>query len=300
MKKILLYTLLNLVIVYPSSAQDEVHVVTKSIEKDLDYSSGEQLEIRAEKASIKVETWSKGYISLEIKLISKHKRKEVATSELELLKYEISKTNGKHLVTNYFEADDKFVRVKGNLQAAFNLKLPPGCDILIVNHYGKLSVTNLKSDMDATLKFVDCQVFNGTGSLTIESSFGNIFLNGYGGRLRAKLERSKLELTGFDGVADLNTRYGEVDIDGGSFKKLEINGVRTQISFTTFNLESYNYDVKTTFSAIRVPERIVSYLSLSNEYQEFLKNFNDDNPKIKLHTTYGSINLKQTFSASTK
>lgn len=300
MKKLLLYLTFSVLATNPLIAQEEVHVVTKSIGKDLEYASGDELEIRAEKASIKVETWSKKYISLEIKLISKHKKKEVAKSELDLLKYQITKADNKHLVSNYFEANDKFVRVKGNLQAEFLIKVPNGCDILITNHYGKLSVSNLQSDMDAMLKFVDCQVINGTGSLNIESSFGNIYLDGFAGSLRAKLERSNLELNSFDGMANLDTRYGEVDVEGGRFKKLDINGIRTQISFSTFNLESYNYDVKTTFSVIRVPKSIGSYLNLSDEYQKLLKDFSDNNPKIKLHTTYGSINLKQTFSASNK
>ena len=299
MKKLSLYVLF--VIVYSqTTAQNEVHMVTKTIEKELDYSSGDELEIRAEKAAISITTWEKRYISLEIKLISKHKKKEVAKSELELLKYQVTKVENKHLVSNFFEANDKFVRVKGNLQAEFILKIPDGCDIVLTNHYGKLSVSNLSSDMNAILKFVDFQIIGGTGSLNIQSSFGDLYLKGFRGSLKAKLERSNLEVLSFNGIANLEANYGAGDIEGGRFQELAVHGKRTKINFTTSNLESYNYDVKTTFSAIRVPASMGTHLILDKEYQKLSKDFNAKNSKVKLHTTYGSVNLKQILSASTK
>ncbi|TRX60727.1 hypothetical protein FNH22_06695 [Fulvivirga sp. M361] len=300
MKNLILLVGFSIMVVSGVTGQDEVHVATRTIEKRLEYAQGDELEIRAEKAVINISTWDKKHISLELKLISKHKKKETARSELDLLKYDVSTVGRKHIIKNFFEASDKFVRVKGNLLTEFTLKVPQGCDIVLTNQYGKLSVTNLNTNMSAFLKFVDCEVTNGTGLLNIESSFGNIYVSGFSGSLKARLERSNLELISFDGIADLDTHYGEVSIEGGLFKNLAVNGIRTKIDFATSRIEAYNYDVKTTFSTLRVPESIGSDLLLDNESQQLAKNFKINNPRIKLHTTYGSINLKQIFSASKK
>lgn len=278
----------------------EVHVVSKKVQKQLDYNRGDELEIQAEKATINISTWDKNHISLELKLISKHKKKETAREELDLLKYEVTKSGAKHLIRNFFEASNKFVKVKGNLLSEFTLKVPQGCQIILTNTYGRLSLSNLNSDMTAFLKFVDCQIINGSGDLDIKSSFGSILLDRFEGKLQAKLERSDIELIQFEGIANLKTNYGQVDIQEGIFQSLAVNGTRTKINFSTNRLENYNYDVKTTFASLRVPKLIGSDLILDDELQQLTKTFKTSNANVKLHTTYGSVNLRQLFSASSK
>lgn len=300
MKKIYLICLGYCLITSLTFAQEQVHVVTKTIEKQLDYLNGEKLEIQAEKASIKIGTWDKKYIGLKIKLISKNKKKETAQTELNLLKYEAVKTNTGYFIRNYFEATDKFIRVKGSLLTEFDLMVPQGCNIILTNNYGKLTVNKLDAILKAQLKFVDCDITRGDGDYTIISSFGSIYLNGFNGKLSTNLERSNLELINFEGTAKLESTYGELNIEGGSFKGLNITGNRSKISFSTPLLESYNYEVKTTFSTLRVPNDIVSNIILKNENQNLVKDFKANNPKIILSTTYGSIDIKQVFSASNK
>ena len=297
--KTITYVLIAVLLVSKiAAAQQQVHVMTKQIERRLDYDPGFKLHIAAEKATIDLTSWNKNYILIEVKLISKHKKKTIAQEELDFLKFEIHKKDKTYSLRNYFEADAGYVKVKGNLLTEYVIKVPDECKVIIDNQYGKLNISQRLDEFTAKLKFVECQILRGSGKFDIQSVYGDIFINGFSGNLTTNLNRSDLRLVNAEGSADLNAVYGELDIEEGDFKKLIVKADRTKINFSTSNPAQYNYAIDANFSSIKMPDQLGTDLLDTDQHQKFVKEFKSDNPRISITTSFGSINLIQLYNVS--
>jgi hypothetical protein len=71
-------------------AQNVLEVVTKKIEKTLDFFNDYKLNIEGEKADVLVNTWNENKVKVELELVAKHSDIDVAKQDLEFY----SKFNG--------------------------------------------------------------------------------------------------------------------------------------------------------------------------------------------------------------
>ncbi|MEL7002126.1 MAG: hypothetical protein AAFN93_05230 [Bacteroidota bacterium] len=292
---------LLLFIPYLSIGQRQVQVVTKTIVKKLDFTTGQTLTIQAEKASIDVSHWRGKYIQVSLKLISKHPNQKVAERELNYLKYDISNDSRGHEVKNYFEADNNSGSVKGSLSAIYNIKLPLGCALDITNLYGLLNLNGIKSDLKGRFKFVDVQLSNHKGKGEIESFFSELTIENFKGELEAKLEKSDMKVVAFDGELKVKSNYGEIEIDGGNHDNMDIDGNRTRITFKSAYLEKYNYEIKNMYGEIELPSVVGATSSpQDNGLNEFERSFGASNQHIGISTSYSPIIIKQIYNADNK
>ena len=281
-----------------TGAQNTVQVYTKTINRTLNYEPGENLEIMAEKANVTLSGWNQRHIAIEVKLISKHTKKEIAEKELDYLKFDISRQENTHILKNYFLAGDNFRKVKGRLLIHYQIRVPAHCPVLINNLYGKVTVDNLKNSLMTRTRFVELLIENCEGKFNIESIFGNVLVNKSSGKLTGDLKKANLELSGFEGDVEIEGNYGNIDIESDKLASLKVNGSRTRISLLTTNLPSYNYDLNTSFAEIKIPD--ITPAGHSPEKKSFKKTFHQKNPLITIHTTYSPIEIKLQYNASNK
>src|SRR5687767_6724567 len=102
-----------------AQAQSKVQVVTKTIERKLDYRKGIQVRITGEKAVINVKGWDRNYIGLTLKLIGKHPERAIAEQELEHLRYVIERNDDIHDISNFFSVSRTTNPIRANLKAEF-------------------------------------------------------------------------------------------------------------------------------------------------------------------------------------
>ena len=100
--KIILFLLVILMSQF-SHAQKKVHVLTKTIKKELK-SADKTLVLRGEKSKINVSSWDNNFYFVEIKLISKNLNKNLAEKDLQIVKYQITETDKNYLLKNYFSS----------------------------------------------------------------------------------------------------------------------------------------------------------------------------------------------------
>lgn len=281
-------------------SQKQLQVVTRSIEKSLEYINNESLTIIAEKSSISISQWDKNYILINLKLISKHPDLEVAKRELAYLEYDIKRQGNGYTLRNYFSATDKIRKVKGNLLASYTIKVPKGCNLDVTNLYGTLNLTRLTSDFKGKFKFVDVKLIDHKGKGEVESFFGDIMAENYSGAFKAKLEKSDLKLIAFDGSLDVESNYGEIEVDGGDHEKMNINGNRTKIIFSTLSIESYNYALQNTLGEIDLPSSMDTKSTGQQGVVSFNKEYGSNNDLVKISTSYSSITLKETATNNNK
>jgi len=279
-------------------SQKQVQVVTKNIERVLNYNADESLVIIAEKASVKISQWDKKTIEVKLKLISKHPNLDIAKQELNYLEYDILKEGNGYIIKNYFNATDKVRKVKGNLLAAYAIKVPKGCNLDITNLYGSLSLVSLNSDFKGRFKFVEVELLDHRGKGDIESFFGEIIAKNYSGLFKAKLEKSDMRLVAFDGTLDVQSNYGAIEVDGGDHDRMNIDGNRTKVTFSTAVIESYNYSFESTLGEIDLPSSVSIESSDQQGVISFRKDYKSDNDLVKISTTYSPIILKQTNSTN--
>ncbi|UII29957.1 hypothetical protein LVD17_16795 [Fulvivirga ulvae] len=273
-------------------AQQKVHVVTRHVTKKLDYHKGEELLMLAEKSKMDISTWDENYIELKIELTSRHTKIETAKAELDYLKYSIEKNGSRYLVKNYFQASDRFTKVKGNLSTSFAVKVPRGCPLTITNLYGELVVRDLAAPLNVKIRFVDMQMYGVNGKVELQSYFGNVRIKDTQGQLHARLEKTKAYLYGFAGQLDIESSYGEVEVNGsGHYTSFDIVGERTAVTIALESLQLYNYRLSAFATDIFIPVEMGVVLD-ENKNRSFTKNNGNNNTWINIKTTYSPINLK--------
>jgi hypothetical protein len=66
-------------------AQSVYQVATQTFKESKNWNQGDTLKVIGEKSSIKIQSWNKNVIEVEIKFVSKHPEKAIALSELSYL-----------------------------------------------------------------------------------------------------------------------------------------------------------------------------------------------------------------------
>lgn len=281
-----------------ANAQNTLQVFTKTINRTLKYQPGDTLAVIAEKANVELTVWDHNHIAVEVKLISKHAKKEIAEKELNYLKLIIDKQENTHSLKNYFMAEDNFRKVKGRLLIHYALQIPRDCPVILKNLYGKVTVEGLNSSFNSNTRFVELHLKKCEGDINIESLFGKAVIDECSGTLTGDLKKADMELSGFKGDVKIESSYGRIRIESDKLASLTVKGSRTRISLLTSNLQSYNYDLNTSFAEISLPDMILpGHLP---EKKSFKKIFNQKNPLITIHTTYSPIEIKLQYNASSK
>ncbi len=296
--KIVMFLLINMGLMtlpYSVLSQNKVHVVTKKIEQQLEFKAGESLMITAEKANINVEAWSGDYIDIMLKLISKHPNEEIAKKELAYIGYKLEKAAKGHSIKNYFDANGRNARIKGNLLFSYTIKVPYECALDVTNLYGTLYVSGIRSNLKSRVRFVEFTLKDHHGGTMLESFFSDLTVENYKGHFTGSFEKSKLRMAAFKGQIDIKSNYGEIEIEGGTRDALNINSNKTKVSFNAPNLTSYNYRLQNKQGKIILPNSLGnSEISTDGNMEHYDREFNQSNTSIFISTSYSTIVLRET------
>ena len=272
-----------------------VQVVTKTINKEIDIKSGDTLRIFAEKAQINISGWKKNSIVLKLELISKHTKREVAEEELAYLDYQIVKKNGL-LIRNYFSIDNGFRKVKGNLSARYELKVPEALAIQLVNKYGTLNLQSLTGYLNLDTRFVNNTLENCSGEQVVAAIFGKTELLNGGGSSSINLQKADLNVSYYSGKMTIKSNYGFATFTGDSFQSIDMESSRTTIGLTLSNLSLYNYKLISSNSKVIVPGSIQQ----NEDDSSYEQVFSTEKPWIKIKNSYKPITLNLQYNASKK
>ncbi|MEO1052892.1 MAG: DUF4097 family beta strand repeat-containing protein [Bacteroidota bacterium] len=276
-------------------AQKKVQVIEKTIKESLQYRSGQILEVKAEKSNVEISTWSKNYIDIEIKIIAKHPKRDIALADLENAKYEIKEIPNGHQLTNYFDIPKSLKKIKSNLKLEYKIKVPRSCQLNLANLYGNITLTDIYKEAKVLMSFGELKLNKISGKLYVKSNYADI----QGSQIRAdiKLESQKadIKLSNVAGKVSISNAYGLIDLSTDiSIKSLEIDSKRTEVKVEVPGFRNFNYDLSTSFSSINVP---ISSAQNAND-NTYMKRFRSDYSLIKIKTTYSTITIYENSNVS--
>lgn len=289
-KYILIIVVSFTAIVYPSSGQNvNVHVVTKTINKDFPITTEQLLSIKGEKSTISIKGWDNNYVRLRLKLISKNINREKAEENLSDIHYNIENLEKKVItLSNYYVNSN----IESILQVEYEIMIPNNVSLEIKNLYGLVHVANLKSYLNLEVNFGQVFLDNLKGEIVIKSKYADITANNINTSFEIISDKADIELTNISGSYQFNCNYGRVSLESlNQVKRIEINAKKTGVNLILDQFEQYNYNLSTTYDKVKVP---IKYQLESGSKNKYIKVFKQGNSEISITTTFSPIIIQST------
>ncbi|MFD1144810.1 DUF4097 family beta strand repeat-containing protein [Larkinella insperata] len=275
---------------FPAAAQTRLQVVTKTVEKELAYSSGQRVNLTAQKADITIKGWAKATVLVRIKLMARHPERDVAERELDYLKYDIELRNNVIDISNRFTIPQRAGSVKGNLKAVYEIWLPTRSLLTVNNTFGDVNLSDLAGETVVKLEFGKLSINNLSGKTTITSEYGDIEASELAGTFAIKAEKAETVLRELGGNGRIQSRYGKVSIYPlTSLTVLNVQAARTEVSLFPRRMEDFQYEIETTYSTVQVPEGYGEHLGQFINKRRFDYQPPGHKPAISVTNSYSPV-----------
>lgn len=282
------YLTLFIVLAHNMAAQTTLQVVTKHIEKT--FSGSQNLIIEAEKSDIELITWEKEEIKVEIDLIAKHPDRRVASSDLEMLKYVAEKINKEIFVRNYLLIQNEKLKPVSNLKAKYTIKVPEEMKVTIENSFGKIFMKGKVKLLKIKTDFCMIELNDIEGKIDINTHYGEINAKNLNGTTMIVSERSDLIINKLGGVCTINSQYGKLNIEQTlNLKSLTIDAKKTDISLSKLLLKNHSFNLSSKYGKMLLP---AEFSWIENEKSSKIAILNTTHPsKINITNAFGNITI---------
>lgn len=274
-------------------AQPSLQVVTKVVEKELPYTTGQQIRLTAERADVNIHGWNRSVISIRLRLIAKHPDRAVAEREVGYQQYTIQPTGNDIDLSNRFVVPRGAGKVQSQLKAIYDINVPAGASLTIKNTFGDVRLADLTGDTNLTFEFGKLALDDVGGKLTIRSSYGDIDGRGVDAALTLNAEKADVMLRDLAGRATIRSRYGKLTVvPAPSLSGLTVEASRTEILVAARRISDFQYDIITTFSDIRVPDAVQNELGKLGSKQTFTYQPPGRKPTIQIQNSYSNVTIQ--------
>lgn len=301
MKKYITLLILTLGLSKGLRAQDDmVHVVTKTIRKEMPASGISKINVQAEKAHVKVIGWTGSTIELTLKLISKNQSKSQAEADLKYHNYGIDKNQEVYNFSNGFVVNDNRSKIHSSLSAEYILKMPQNIALSLANLYGEIDITHLRGGVNVSLNFGQVNLTDIEGNVRIKTSYGDVFGENLDVSMRCEADKANLNLNHVKGKYQIESSFGKVEVQADKGLTLFIvQSKNTEVELSLPAFETFNYDLKTSYGNILLPSKYEGMIEKSiTQKKEFVKSFNSQ-LKVSISTTFNDIKIQPYSTYST-
>lgn len=291
---ILMVLLLNIMATY-LAAQVKVQVVSQSVSKKIDYSTGMSLVISGEHAEIYCTENDENSIGIDLEIISRHEDKVVAESDIKKMKWLVEVKSGICYVRNYIELGKNEPKPLSSLKAVYHLKIPKNCPVEIRDYFGRIEVDSLHTNCTINSEFSPIGLKEVTGNLHVSSLFGDITISRIAGETTIVSNRSNIDISGSSGNFRIDASSATIAIrDKNDFNSLVLAALGSSIIFYAKNLFSYTYTLSLSESVLN----IAGQLKPEDEKKEkgatkFVFNLKPGLPVIEFHLENSTLTIEQ-------
>lgn len=288
--KLTLHFVFLLLTITGLAQEDKVQVVTKNIEKTINYEDGFELFIDGEKADVQIDSWDQQKIKVQIALTAKHADREVAERDLESMRYDIEVVGRKIYVRNQLVLKSDQPIPESTFKANYVFTVPADCPIDLRNHFGKAEINDLKRGVAVKSEFTEILLNNIQGSIGVETRFGDVEGKQLSGEMNIESTRSDITLTQLKGRVNINAKYGKIKIDAQrSLVDLNIKAEKTDILFLNPATETYSFDLAAYYGDISVPEFMSFDMKEEDALNKAELNLPKQEAKVSIQTSFGNI-----------
>lgn len=275
------------------SAQSTLKVITKSIDKTLEYKKGYEVNIEGEKAEVVVQTWDKDEVKVNIELIAKHPDLDVAKKDIEKMRYIMDRKGKKIYIRNFVAIIKGGEKPESNLKAKYVIYLPSSCPVNLSNYFGKANVSNLDNQLDIESEFCKLWLSDLSGKVSVDTRFGDVDGVRLDGKVKIKSTRSNITLKELKGVYDIKAKYGVLKIYANrDMVDLNINAEKSDVHFFNPEDEEYNYNLMASYGEISVPQNMKFDLSESMNVKQASLTPSNKHATVTINITFGNINIE--------
>lgn len=253
-----LITFLSLVVFLTLSAQ----TFAKQVEETFNVSPGGTLDLRTDAGKLIIKTHNSDTVLLEAEIEGKH-------SDNFELEYKVSGDDV--IITGKLKKRQKW-GWNSNLRATFEITVPESYNLELHTSGGSIDIADLNGNIDAHTSGGSIDVGNVTGKVDLHTSGGSITTEDINGPIDAHTSGGSIRTT----FAQQLVEDAELNTSGGSITAYLVSDVKIDINASTSGGR-----VRSEFEI----DGRVKKTSVKGE-------INGGGPKLKLHTSGGSISIK--------
>lgn len=272
-------------------------VVTKKIEKTFPYRAGYEVNVEGQKAEIKVETWDKPEIYIQLELTAKHPEKEVAERDLEKMKYLAERVQRKIYARNYVSEGKGIAKPEASLYAKYIIKVPEECSVYLKDSFGEIDVSNLVNRLRIHSEFTPIGLKDMGGQLDIKTRFGDLIGEGINGSMKINSRRSNVTLSELRGQFDIESYFGIIKIFADDqLVDMNIVGEKTDVYLFNANPNANGYALTAQHGNLKMPKEMnINYVENNLSLKQItFKPSQDFYPSISVSVTFGDIIVQKT------
>lgn len=226
----------------------------KTYTKSYPLSGSDKISLRNQFGEMKINTWDKHEVKVEITIVAEAGTDERAQRLLDAIQIEDSKSGG----TVYFKTkignNNSGNRGKGEKQS-FNIDyvvyLPAGNTLDARNEFGPLTIADYKGKVSLESKFGSLTTGNLTGEADINVEFGKAHIGSVNsGEVTIKFSKGLVQRLTGDVKANFEYSGVKVGIENNA-KSLDIRNSYTQLLLDVNTNFSANWNISTSFSEVR-------------------------------------------------
>ncbi len=234
-----------------------MQVVTKRIDKTFSYRDGYSLNIEGERAEVRVETWSKPEIKVQIELSAKHSKKEQAEKDLEKMRYITNKEKNKIYLRNYLDVPEGSPEPQSQMKVVYIILMPEECPIYIKNNYGLIDAKDLMSSLKLNTRFSRIGLENIMGDIDINTSFGDLFADKLDGNIKVASRRSDITLKHMRGRYDIDAQYGILNFFATEgLLDFNLNADKSTVFFHNLYPNAFSYNLSVQNGRVDYPNEL--------------------------------------------
>ena len=230
-----------------------MQVVTKRIDKTFSYRDGYSLNIEGERAEVRVETWSKPEIKVQIVFTAKHSKKEQAEKDLEKMRYITNKEKNKIYLRNYLDVPEGSPELQSQLIANYVIMMPEECPIYIKNNYGLIDAKDLMSSLKLNTRFSRIGLENIIGDIDINTSFAD----NLDGNIKIVSRRSDMTLKHMRGRYDITAQYGILNFFAtDQLRDFNLKADKSNVFIHTLQPGAFSYNLSVQNGRVDYPNEL--------------------------------------------
>jgi len=230
----------------------------KTYSKSYPLGGGDRVNLNNSFGELKINTWDKSEIKVDITMTGKGSTEEIAQEILDRIKIEDSKNGSTVYFKTKIENDDrewkkedKEKRRNTGFSIDYVVYLPSKTTLDAINQFGPMSIGDYIGEVSLESKFGSLTTGKLSKTKRIEVEFGKGSIGSMnGGDLSIKFSRA--EVKNMDGDVDARFEHSGVKLTvDNSLKDLNIRNNFTELMLDASKNLSANFDVHTNFSELR-------------------------------------------------
>lgn len=225
----------------------------KSYSKSYSLSGGDRVSLTNQFGEMKISTWDKNEIKVDVKIVGKSDDEGRAQQILDRISIQDSKSSGVVSYKTKFEDENKNEDKKSmnghkneGMEINYAVYLPANSKLSVENQFGKTVMPDYSGELVLETKFGSLEAGRLTNTKEVTVEFGNATIAQInGGKLAIKFSNGTVNKLSGDIDTDLEFSRVKLNVDNDT-KGLDINNSYSEVFLDLDKSLSATYDINTT------------------------------------------------------